>query len=188
MQNPPVLRKRLESLDPIVLVTFVLVGLALLALIATVSPAGASSGGVGSGGSGGPVEKAHLTSRGKAIAPDSAPARVKRAIRAANKIRKTKYEWGGGHGSFRDNGYDCSGAVSYMLHGGRMLKSPMDSSGLMHWGQKRKGKWITVYANPSHTYAVVAGLRWDTSGGPGPRWHKAMRSNSGFKVRHYRGY
>jgi hypothetical protein len=184
-----VLRKRLETLDPIVLITFVLIGLALLALLATASPAAAASGGVGTGGSGGgKIEKAHLTSTGKAIAPDSAPRRVKRAIHAANEIRKTKYEWGGGHGSFRDNGYDCSGAVSYMLHGGRMLKAPMDSSGLMRWGRKHKGNWITVYANPSHTYAVVAGLRWDTSGGPGPRWHKDMRSNDGFKVLHYRGY
>jgi len=125
---------------------------------------------------------------GKAIAPESAPARIKRAIRYANEIRKTKYVWGGGHGSFEDRGYDCSGAVSYMLHGARMLKAPTTSGGLTGWGLKGKGKWISVYANSGHTYAVVAGLRWDTSGGPGPRWHKDMRPSGGFTVRHYKGH
>ena len=62
-----------------------------------------------------------------------------------------------------------------MLHGARMLKTPMTSGSLASWGKKSKGDWITVYANSGHTYAVVAGLRWDTSGGPGPRWHKDMR-------------
>jgi cell wall-associated NlpC family hydrolase len=126
--------------------------------------------------------------KGKAIAPETAPPRVKRAIRFANKIRKTKYKWGGGHGSFEDRGYDCSGAVGYMLHGGRMLKSPTTSGGLMSWGRKGKGKWISVYANSGHVYAVVAGLRFDTSGGPGPRWHKDMRSKRGFQVRHFKGH
>ena len=74
-----------------------------------------------------------------------------------------------------------------MLHGGRMLKMPMTSGSLAHWGRKGKGKWISVYANSGHVYAMVAGLRWDTSGGPGPRWHKSKRSRAGFKVRHYRG-
>ena len=69
-----------------------------------------------------------------------------------------------------------------------MLKTPLTSGALESWGKKRKGDWITVYANSGHTYAVVAGLRWDTSGGPGPRWHKDMRSKSGYKVRHYKGY
>jgi len=132
--------------------------------------------------------KAKLLKSGKAVPPDNAPKRVVKAIKAANEIRKTKYQWGGGHGSFNDNGYDCSGAVSYMLRGARMLKTPMTSGSLARWGKKRKGKWITVYANAGHVYAVLAGLRWDTSGGPGPRWHKDMRSRSGFKVRHYRGY
>ena len=120
--------------------------------------------------------------------PTGAPKRVVRAIKAANHIRKTKYVWGGGHGSFESRGYDCSGAVSYMLHGAGMLKAPLDSGSLEHWGKKKKGKWITVYANSGHTYAMVAGLRWDTSGGPGPRWHKDKASRAGFKVRHYKGY
>jgi cell wall-associated NlpC family hydrolase len=126
--------------------------------------------------------------RGKALPPPNAPPRVVKAIKAANRIRKTKYVWGGGHGSFESRGYDCSGAVSYMLHGARMLKTPMTSGSLARWGKKRKGDWITVYANGGHTYAVVAGLRWDTSGGPGPRWHKDMRSRRGFAVRHFRGF
>ena len=75
-----------------------------------------------------------------------------------------------------------------MLHGARMLKTPMTSGSLASWGKKKKGKWITVYANSGHTYAMVAGLRWDTSGGPGPRWHKSKRSRAGYKVRHYKGY
>ena len=132
--------------------------------------------------------KAKLLPNGKAIPPDNAPRRVVKAIKAANEIRKTKYVWGGGHGSFESKGYDCSGAVSYMLHGARMLKTPMTSGSLASWGKKKKGKWITVYANSGHTYAMVAGLRWDTSGGPGPRWHKSKRSRAGYKVRHYKGY
>ena len=132
--------------------------------------------------------KAKLLPNGKAIPPDNAPKRVVKAIKAANEIRKTKYKWGGGHGSFNDKGYDCSGAVSYMLHGAKMLDTPMTSGSLASWGKKKKGDWITVYANSGHTWAVVAGLRWDTSGGPGPRWHKGMASRSGYAVRHYKGY
>jgi len=174
---------------------FSLLAIALAAIALALCAAGAAmaeSGGIdadppGSDKDGGAYRDARLKD-GKAIAPDSAPARVKRAIRYANSIRKTKYVWGGGHGSFEDRGYDCSGAVSYMLHGARMLKAPSDSGGLMGWGSKRKGKWITVYANSGHTYAVVAGLRWDTSGGPGPRWHRDGRSSAGFAVRHYKGF
>ena len=136
----------------------------------------------------GKAGKAKLRPNGKAIPPAGAPKRVVRAIKAANHIRRTKYVWGGGHGSFESRGYDCSGAVSYMLHGAGMLKAPLDSGSLEHWGKKKKGKWITVYANSGHTYAMVAGLRWDTSGGPGPRWHKDKASRAGFKVRHYKGY
>ena len=136
----------------------------------------------------GKAGKAKLLHNGKAIPPEGAPKRVVRAIKAANHIRRTKYVWGGGHGSFESRGYDCSGAVSYMLHGAGMLKAPLDSGSLEHWGKKKKGKWITVYANSGHTYAMVAGLRWDTSGGPGPRWHKDKASRAGFKVRHYKGY
>jgi len=96
-----------------------------------------------------PVKKAKLVN-GKAIAPSSAPARVKRVIKYANKIRNTPYVYGGGHGSFKSRGYDCSGAVSYALRGGKFLSSPLASTGFMNWKKPGKGKWITVYSNPSH--------------------------------------
>jgi hypothetical protein len=115
---------------------------------------------------------------------------VQRAIAAANRINDLPYKWGGGHASWKlDKGYDCSGAVSYMLHAAkkRMLASPLPSGPLAKWGDAGEGEWITVYANSGHAYAVVAGLRWDTSGGKGPRWHEDARSSSGFKARHWPG-
>lgn len=167
---------------------------AMAALVLLIGPAKAlaGSGGVGidppaSGNDANCRGKARLLNNGKAVAPACAPQRVQRAIRAANKISNTKYVWGGGHGSFESKGYDCSGSVSYMLHGAGVLNTPLDSGSLASWGNKRKGDWITIYANSGHVYAVVAGLRWDTSGGPGPRWHTDMRSSAGFTVRHPKG-
>jgi cell wall-associated NlpC family hydrolase len=133
-----------------------------------------------------PERSAFLLGR-TAIAPPGAPAEVERTISAANAIVGLPYIWGGGHGSWNDNGYDCSGAVSYALGGGGLLGAPLDSSGLMDWGEPGPGKWITVYANPSHTYAVIAGLRWDTSGtqsGTGPKWYAESSYPKGFVVRH----
>ncbi len=130
---------------------------------------------------------ATLGADGQATAPASAPAAVRSAIAAANSIATTPYVWGGGHGSFTSSGYDCSGAVSFMLHGGGLLSSPLDSTGLATWGSPGPGRWITVYANASHAWAVVAGLRWDTVGdasGTGPRWHTDMESTAGFIARH----
>ena len=101
-----------------------------------------------------------------ASAPESAPAAVKAAIAAANSITATPYVWGGGHGSFYSYGYDCSGAVSFALHGGGLLSSPLDSTGFEVWGESGGGNWITVFANSGHAWAYIAGLRWDT-GGPG---------------------
>ncbi len=137
-----------------------------------------------------PVKKAKLVN-GKAIAPASAPARVKRAINWANRIRNKPYIYGGGHRSFFDKGYDCSGAVSFALRGGRFVSSPMPSTGYMRWKKPGRGKWITVYSNPSHAYIVIAGLRFDTSmtDGNGPGWSTSMRSTSGkFSARHPAGY
>jgi hypothetical protein len=162
---------------------------AMAAILLLPTASAVAGGGIGtSAAPTGKAGKAKLLRNGKAVPPRGAPKRVVRAIKAANHIRRTKYVWGGGHGSFESKGYDCSGAVSYMLHGAGMLRSPLDSGSLAHWGKKKRGKWITVYANSGHTYAMVAGLRWDTSGGPGPRWHKSKRSRAGFKVRHYKGY
>jgi len=133
--------------------------------------------------------KARLLPSGKAVPPADAPQRVVRVIEAANRIRTKPYVWGGGHGSWNDRGYDCSGAVSYALHGGRLLRAPLASGGLMSWGRKGGGRWITVFANGGHAYAKIAGLRWDTSdtGGKGPRWHRDSRSAAGFVKRHARG-
>ena len=162
----------------------------LAALPATLAQAG--DGGTGPGGGTGPSGsqarpgKARLV-HGKAVAPSNAPRRVVRVIEAANRIAKGKgYCYGGGHASFKSSCYDCSGSVSYALHGGRLLKRPLDSSGLMHWGKGHRGKWITVYSNPGHAYMKVAGLRFDTSmtAGAGPGWSKQMRSNSGYRKRH----
>ena len=167
----------------------IVTAVAAAAMLLLISASAVAGGGIGTHEpTSGKAGKAKLLDNGKAIPPEGAPKRVVRAIKFANRIRKTRYQWGGGHADFESKGYDCSGAVSYMLHGARMLKSPLTSGDLANWGKKRKGDWITVYANSGHTYAVVAGLRWDTSGGPGPRWHKDMRSRSGYKVRHYKGY
>ncbi len=127
-----------------------------------------------------------------AVAPASAPAAVKRLIAAANHIRTTPYIWGGGHASFLSKGYDCSGSVSYALHGAKLLESPLVSGSFMTWGEAGPGKWITIYANKEHVYMTVAGLRWDTGGDEngetGPRWHNAPAYPKGFVIRHPVGY
>jgi hypothetical protein len=124
---------------------------------------------------------------GVALAPPDAPEAVKGAINAANTIIGRPYTWGGGHASFYSRGYDCSGSVSFALFGGGLIPRPLTSSELEHWGAPGPGKWITVYANAGHTFAEIAGLRWDTVGdeqGTGPRWHLAPTSTAGFVVRH----
>ena len=137
----------------------------------------------------GPPGKAKIAKDGTAIPPSDAPRKVVKAIKAANKIEDKPYKWGGGHGSIKDSGYDCSGAVSFALIKAGVLDSPLDSSGFTRWGKKGKGDWITVYGNSGHAYAVIAGLRWDTSmtSGDGPGWSKEMRSSRGFKKTHPRG-
>jgi hypothetical protein len=139
-----------------------------------------------------PTPKARLLSNGMLIPPKSAPARVKEAIAYANRIRNKPYIFGGGHARWWDKGYDCSGSVSYALRGGEFLESPMPSGPLMRWGMTGEGRWISVYANPGHTYAVIAGYRWDTSGNTdgktGPSWHEDLRDNVGYTVRHPAGY
>jgi len=140
------------------------------AAAALVLPAGAfaDGGGVGTGGGGGETtsgDKAKLKANGTAIAPASAPRRVKRAIEAGNRIDDKPYKYGGGHGSWNDKGYDCSGAVSYVLgdKGAKILNSPMPSGSFAKWGGKGKGKWITWYGDSGHVFVVIAGLRFDTS-------------------------
>jgi len=118
------------------------------------------------------------------------PAAVRRVIAAGNRIAHLPYKYGGGHASFDDSGYDCSGSVSYALHGGGLLRSPLDSSEFMTWGAPGKGRWITIYANAGHAYMVVAGRRFDTSGQTqdGSRWHTTMRSSAGYTIRHPPGF
>ena len=169
-------------------VAFAIAALGMLA-VAPGAALAESSGGTSTSPTSPPGAVAQLLPSGQAVPPAGAPPRVVRAIEFANRIRKKPYKYGGGHSGWKvDRGYDCSGAVSYMLHGARVLRSPLDSGGLARWGERGEGQWISVYANRGHAYAIVAGLRWDTSGGKGPRWHEEMRSTAGYKVRHYEGY
>jgi hypothetical protein len=188
----------------------ILVGLCLVALALPAAVLADDSGGAGvpppppppPGSSGGtpigtvppvpvPGAVARLAADGRtAIPPAAAPEAVKRAIYAANEITRKPYRYGGGHASFRSRGYDCSGAVSYALHGGGLLDRPLHSSAFMRWGERGKGKWITVYTNPGHAFVVIAGLRFDTSGPgeSGPRWRSGARSSRGYRTRHPEGY
>jgi hypothetical protein len=189
-----------------------------------VLPAAASAQTAGSDGSGGaayqeptpvptpppapqnitvPGAVAQLLPDGTAAAPADAPPQVQQAIWAANLIQDKPYVYGGGHGEFEDDGYDCSGTVSYALHGAGLLDQALDSGSFMKWGERGPGLWITVYTNPGHAYAVIAGLRLDTSAASvtrsntrkfkkalerGPRWRPTMRSSRGFRARHPLGF
>jgi lysozyme family protein len=115
-----------------------------------------------------------------------APVAVRRAIAAANRIAAFPYRYGGGHRTFSDSGYDCSGSVSYVLHGAGRLRSPLDSSALMSYGSPGPGRWITIYAHPGHTFMVIRGRRYDTTGRSttGSRWQPTRRSTAGYVVRH----
>lgn len=136
-----------------------------------------------------PGETATIGPDGLAIAPASAPAEVKAIIAAGNRIHDKPYKYGGGHGRWNDTGYDCSGSMSYVFHAAGLLDQALDSSGFMRWGESGKGEWVTNYANAGHSYMVIAGLRFDTSGraDDGSRWDAAMRSAAGYKVRHPSG-
>ncbi|MDQ3546325.1 MAG: hypothetical protein M3429_07400 [Verrucomicrobiota bacterium] len=130
--------------------------------------------------------------RGIACAPSRTPQRVKTAIWAANSLMRKPYTWGGGHGSFYDRGYDCSGTVSFALHGAGAIAAPIPSSDLMRYGERGRGRWITIYARRGHTFAVLAGLRLDTTdfqngGNTGPRWQSNMRNTRGYVARHPAG-
>jgi hypothetical protein len=181
-------------------------GATALSLLAVAVPAAAQTGGTGTPGSTttstdpaaplGPPGRAKLRKDGTAVAPADAPANIQAAIAAGNAIHTFPYRWGGGHRSFTDTGYDCSGAVSYVLHAAGFLASPMPSGPLASsWGTPGKGRWITVYANAGHAYMVVAGLRFDTSAvgerlnqGSGPRWRSTKRKPAGYTAKFYPGY
>jgi cell wall-associated NlpC family hydrolase len=133
--------------------------------------------------------QARVLPDGTAQAPENAPEVVKRVILAANQIAKFPYKWGGGHGAWRDNGYDCSGSVSFALAGAGLLDRPLTSGLLAGYGEPGPGRWITIYANSGHVFMVVAGLRFDTSGQgrAGTRWQEGVVSTGGFAVRHIPG-
>jgi hypothetical protein len=129
---------------------------------------------------------------GIAYAPANAPDSVKCAIWAANRLSGKPYVWGGGHGSFDDDGYDCSGTVSFALHYAGLLEAPLPSSDFLRYGKRGRGKWITIYTRRGHTFAVIAGLRLDTTDlrygtDVGPRWHYDSRDRRGFAARHPQG-
>jgi peptidoglycan hydrolase-like protein with peptidoglycan-binding domain len=136
-----------------------------------------------------PGDKATVGPDGLAIAPANAPDQVKQIIAAGNEIAKKPYHYGGGHGKWQDSGYDCSGSVSYALHGAGLLDQALPSGDFMSWGDKGPGQWVTIYANQGHMYMIVAGLRFDTSGRQqdGTRWHSSSRSSSGYTVVHPTG-
>jgi cell wall-associated NlpC family hydrolase len=127
---------------------------------------------------------------GIAAAPISAPAAIQQIIWAGDEIIGRPYVYGGGHGSFDSSGYDCSGTVSFALHGANLLATPEDSSELMAWASSGIGRWVTIFSNPGHAYMTVAGLRLDTSAADdpsqqqGPRWRPLRASNEGYAVRH----
>ena len=176
-----------------------LAGLLLVASLAGAVPAMAQTGGAAPPGgtttttttpapSG---STAALNPDGSAAAPAGAPRPVRKAINAANRIRTKPYVWGGGHAKWKSRGYDCSGAVSYVLHAAGLLRRPMVSGALgTRWGAPGIGQWITVFGSPSHAYMIVAGLRFDTSQAgdllsqsSGPRWRTSLREAGGYSSR-----
>ena len=135
---------------------------------------------------------AHRRARdGVALPPLEAPPEIRAIIEAGNQIARAPYKWGGGHGKWQDNGYDCAGSVSYALAAAGLLSGPLASGPLMKWGRPGKGKWLTIYSNPGHVYMMVAGVRFDTSaakrGTTGSRFTNEPRETSGYAVRHWPG-
>jgi cell wall-associated NlpC family hydrolase len=131
-----------------------------------------------------PAATATINPDGTATPPAGAPAVVAAIIAAGNEIATRPYVYGGGHRTWVDTGYDCSGSVSYALHGAGLLAASAPSGDFMTWGAAGPGQWVTIYANQPHMYMVVAGLRFDTSGAKPSRWQTAQRSGDGFTVRH----
>jgi hypothetical protein len=133
------------------------------------------------------LKRARLGGRSGAVGVPRHVILLRRAVAAGNRIAYKPYIYGGGHGSFRAAGYDCSGSVSYVLHGMGRLDTPMDSSDLMHYGKPGPGRFVTIYANPGHAFMVVDGRRFDTSGSGSSRWRSDRRSTAGYVARHPAG-
>ncbi len=131
-----------------------------------------------------------LGTRGRALAPAGSPTAVQDLVAGGNAISTFPYRLGGGHGSFVDNAYDCSGSVSYALAAAGLLDAPLTSGDLMSWGVPGRGRWLTVYANPGHVFMTIGGIRFDTSGRAGrrgSRWQPLERTARGFVPRHWPG-
>lgn len=129
--------------------------------------------------------------RGVAYAPRNAPSAVKRAVWAGNRLQGKPYKWGGGHARHSDSGYDCSGAVSYVLREAGLLRGSLTSKGFLNYGAKGPGKWITIYTRKGHVFITVGGLRLDTGGSggrTGPRWKPQTRQAKGYAMRHPPGF
>jgi cell wall-associated NlpC family hydrolase len=137
-------------------------------------------------GTGGSITKATALENGVALPPLEAPPEVLKIIESGNQIAKTPYKWGGGHGRFVDDGYDCSGSVSYALYSAGLISGPATSGQLRGWGKPGKGKWVTIWTHDGHVFMEVAGIRFDTSGTrkTGSRWQNDMRGTAGFEARH----
>ena len=138
------------------------------------------------------ANQATLTSNGLAIAPIEAPPVVQEIINAGNEIAHLPYRFGGGHGTFEDSAYDCSGSLSFVFAAAGLLNTTVTSGQLMTWGKPGRGKWITVFAAPGHTFMYVAGLRFDTVAlaQTGSRWSNTPADEpnlSSFVVRHPSG-
>ena len=134
--------------------------------------------------------KTALLHNGYAYAPRRAPKEVKLAIQAANRLQHLPYKWGGGHAVLNDTGYDCSGAVSYVLREAGLLKGQMPSKEFFNYGKRGAGDWITIYVRNGHVFMTIAGLRLDTGWGSnrkGPRWNPGKRPGKGHVMRHPRG-
>jgi hypothetical protein len=122
--------------------------------------------------------------------PANAPEAVQRVVAGANAIANFPYVFGGGHGSFVDNAYDCSGSVSYALAAGGLLGAPLTSGDLEQWGAPGPGRYITILANAGHTYMYVNGILFNTAGRSGvyaSRWQMRSVDNSGYVARHWPG-
>jgi cell wall-associated NlpC family hydrolase len=135
------------------------------------------------------ITKAVALPNGVALPPLEAPEEVKQIIEAGNVIARSPYKWGGGHGKWLDDGYDCSGSVSFALAAAGLIEGPLASGPLMSWGEPGKGRWVTIYTHPGHVFMVVAGVRFDTSNSrvTGSRWGNDLRSTAGFVARHPAG-
>ena len=133
--------------------------------------------------------RAVLTPDGLAVPPLGAPPAIQQVIQAGNQIAHLPYRYGGGHVTYQDTAYDCSGSISYVFQAAHLLSDSVVSGNLMSWGDRGPGKWITVFANPGHTFIYVAGLRFDTVAlaERGDRWSTRAADEpdlSTFAVRH----